>query len=66
MRPLEKKASHNKSRGAMLKKNLKKGSHILSMTSAGGHKNWESYGAISIAKAGLESACRQLFGMLEL
>ena len=39
---------------------LKKGSHILSMTSAGGHKNWESYGAISIAKAGLESACRQL------
>ena len=24
MRPLEKKASHNKSRGAMLKKNLKK------------------------------------------
>ena len=39
---------------------LKKGSHILSMTSAGGHKNWESYGAISIAKSGLESACRQL------
>ena len=39
---------------------LKKGSHILSMTSAGGHKNWESYGAISMAKAGLESACRQL------
>tara|TARA_B100001142_G_scaffold234368_1_gene232745 strand:- start:964 stop:1728 length:765 start_codon:yes stop_codon:yes gene_type:complete len=39
---------------------LKKGSHIVSMTSAGGHKNWESYGAISIAKAGLESACRQL------
>ena len=39
---------------------LKKGSHIVSMTSAGGHKNWESYGAISMAKAGLESACRQL------
>ena len=39
---------------------LKKGSHVLSMTSAGGHKNWESYGAISMAKAGLESACRQL------
>ncbi len=39
---------------------IKKGSHILSMTSAGGHKNWESYGAISMAKAGIESACRQL------
>ena len=39
---------------------LKRGSHIISMTSAGGHKNWESYGAISMAKAGLESACRQL------
>ena len=39
---------------------LKKGSHILSMTSAGGRKNWDNYGAISIAKAGLESAMRQL------
>jgi len=39
---------------------FKQGSHILSMTSAGGHKNWESYGAISMAKAGIESACRQL------
>ena len=39
---------------------LKQGSHILSMTSAGGHKNWESYGAISMAKSALESACRQL------
>tara|TARA_B110001454_G_C12664051_1_gene410735 strand:+ start:104 stop:871 length:768 start_codon:yes stop_codon:yes gene_type:complete len=39
---------------------LKKGSHILSMTSAGGRKNWENYGAISMAKAGLESATRQL------
>jgi len=39
---------------------LKRGSHILSMTSSGGRKNWKSYGAISMAKAGIESACRQL------
>ena len=39
---------------------LKKGSHILSMTSAGGRKNWKHYGAISLAKAGIESATRQL------
>ena len=39
---------------------LKQGSHILSMTSAGGRKNWKSYGAISLAKAGIESVCRQL------
>ena len=39
---------------------FKQGSHILSMTSAGGHKNWESYGAISMAKSGIESVCRQL------
>jgi enoyl-[acyl-carrier-protein] reductase (NADH) len=37
-----------------------KGSHILSMTSAGGRKNWNNYGAVSMAKAGLESATRQL------
>ena len=37
-----------------------KGSHILSITSAGGRKNWDSYGAVSLAKAGIESACRQL------
>ena len=36
------------------------GSHILAMTSAGGRKNWRNYGAISLAKAGIESACRQL------
>ena len=30
------------------------------MTSAGGRKNWQSYGAISLAKAAIESACRQL------
>ena len=39
---------------------LKKGSQIISMTSAGGHKNWPNYGAVSLAKAGIESACRQL------
>jgi len=39
---------------------LKKGSHVLSMTSAGGRKNWENYGAVSMAKAGIESATRQL------
>ncbi len=36
------------------------GSHILAMTSAGGRKNWNYYGAISLAKSGIESACRQL------
>ena len=30
------------------------------MTSSGGRKNWSSYGAISLAKAGIESVCRQL------
>ena len=39
---------------------LSKGSHVLAMTSAGGRKNWKSYGAVSMAKAGLESAMRQL------
>lgn len=39
---------------------LKKGSQIFAMTSSGGHKQWKSYGAVSMAKASLESACRQL------
>ena len=39
---------------------LKKGSQIYSMTSSGGRKQWPSYGAISMAKATLESASRQL------
>ena len=30
------------------------------MTSAGSHIQWESYGAVSMAKAALESASRQL------
>ena len=45
----------------LFKNNLfNKGSHILSMTSAGGRKNWQNYGAVSMAKAGIESATRQL------
>jgi len=39
---------------------LQSGSHIVSMTSAGGRKNWKNYGAVSLAKAGIESATRQL------
>jgi enoyl-[acyl-carrier-protein] reductase (NADH) len=36
------------------------GAHVLAMTSAGGHRIWPSYGAVSAAKAALESHCRQL------
>ena len=39
---------------------LKKGSQVFAMTSAGGRKQWMSYGAVSAAKASLESYCRQL------
>ncbi len=39
---------------------FKKGSQIFSMTSSGGHRQWPSYGAVSMAKATLESASRQL------
>ena len=39
---------------------LKSGSHIIAMTSSGGRKNWTNYGAVSLAKAGIESVCRQL------
>ena len=39
---------------------IKQGSHIISMTSAGGNKNWQNYGAVSLAKAGIESITRQL------
>ncbi len=34
--------------------------HVFAMTSAGGHRIWHSYGAVSAAKAALESHCRQL------
>jgi len=36
------------------------GAHVFAMTSAGGHRIWPSYGAVSAAKAALESHCRQL------
>ena len=39
---------------------LKQGSQIFSMTSSGGRRQWPSYGAVSMAKATLESASRQL------
>jgi enoyl-[acyl-carrier protein] reductase III len=39
---------------------LAEGAHVFAMTSAGGHRVWHSYGAVSAAKAALESHCRQL------
>jgi enoyl-[acyl-carrier protein] reductase III len=39
---------------------LAEGAHVFAMTSAGGHRIWPSYGAVSAAKAALESHCRQL------
>ena len=39
---------------------IKRGSQIFAMTSSGGHRQWKSYGAVSAAKACLESCCRQL------
>jgi len=39
---------------------LIKGAQIFSMTSSGGRRQWPSYGAVSMAKAALESASRQL------
>jgi len=39
---------------------LCEGGHVYAMTSAGGHRIWPSYGAVSAAKAALESHCRQL------
>jgi NAD(P)-dependent dehydrogenase (short-subunit alcohol dehydrogenase family) len=39
---------------------LKEGAKIFAMTSAGGHRVWPSYGAVSAAKAALESHVRQL------
>jgi enoyl-[acyl-carrier protein] reductase III len=42
------------------KKMLAKGSRIFAMTSSGGTRVWPTYGAVSAAKAALESHCRQL------
>jgi NAD(P)-dependent dehydrogenase (short-subunit alcohol dehydrogenase family) len=39
---------------------LTKGSQIFAMTSSGGRRQWPSYGAVSAAKAALESYVRQL------
>lgn len=39
---------------------LQKGAKIFAMTSAGGHRVWQTYGAVSAAKAALESHIRQL------
>ena len=39
---------------------LRKGAKIFAMTSAGGHRVWPTYGAVSAAKAALESHVRQL------
>jgi len=36
------------------------GTQIIAMTSAGNTKQWNSYGAVSMAKSSLESAARQL------
>ncbi len=42
------------------KKLLKKGGRVFAMTSSGGTRVWHTYGAVSAAKAALESHCRQL------
>jgi len=39
---------------------LQKGSQIFAMTSSGGHLQWIAYGAVSAAKAALESYMRQI------
>ncbi len=39
---------------------LRKKSHVFAMTSSGGTRVWPTYGAVSAAKAALESHCRQL------
>jgi NAD(P)-dependent dehydrogenase (short-subunit alcohol dehydrogenase family) len=39
---------------------LSEGGRIFAMTSMGSHRVWSTYGAVSAAKAALESHCRQL------
>ena len=39
---------------------LQNGAKVFAMTSAGGHRVWPTYGAVSAAKAALESHVRQL------
>ncbi len=46
---------------ALVERNmLRKGGRIYAMTSSGGTRVWPTYGAVSAAKAALESHCRQL------
>ena len=44
----------------LARKMIAKGSRIFAMTSAGGARMWTSYGAVSAAKAALESHIRQI------
>ena len=46
--------------GLFINNLFSEGSQIFAMTSAGSHVQWKSYGAVSMAKAALESAIRQL------
>ncbi len=46
---------------ALVRRNmLRSGSRVFAMTSAGSHRVFPNYGAVSAAKAALESHCRQL------
>ena len=46
---------------ALVRRNmLREGSRVFAMTSAGSHRVFPNYGAVSAAKAALESHCRQL------
>jgi len=44
----------------VLRKFMVEGGRIFAMTSAGGHRIWPTYGAVSASKAALESHIRQL------
>jgi len=44
----------------VLRKLIVEGGRIFAMTSAGGHRIWPTYGAVSASKAALESHIRQL------
>ena len=48
------------SQDLLARKMIGKGSRIFAMTSAGGARMWTSYGAVSAAKAALESHIRQI------
>ncbi|MBI5463657.1 MAG: SDR family oxidoreductase, partial [Ignavibacteriales bacterium] len=46
--------------GLIVRKLMRRGGRIFALTSSGGHAQIPSYGAVSAAKAALESHCRQL------